>query len=717
MLLPKGDNPIKPGSQRPITCLNVAYKLFTGTVAHILLHHVKHYDLLPIEQKALKAGHRGCFDTVAIDSALAKEAKSDRRNLSMVWLDFQKAFDRVPHKWIKKALKIVSAPKEVKRAVRRVVPLWRTKLELRGPGGEVLKIPVRFKGGIYQGDTLSPLLFGMAIAPLSTALRRGGGFHSKHHEDPITHLVYMDDIKLYEEKAEEAEATLGHVEGVARAIGMQLGAPKCGVVHIKRGKVVRKGGISTRITEVTEVRDSYKYLGVDQLFGERGRQTAKRVSAEYLHRVHMRWRAGLNSRKTVRMHNSYAMGVLRYLCSMTGLTARERTALARKTRKIMIKAKAHHLNASVDPLYIPRKKGGRGLQNVLHTWEQSRVSAALYILKSTDTQLRGVVRAYKEADERGSHNPIAEARAILTQYQMASFGTDWLPPTTVVPLHRIMAELKAKQEKALEDRLRGKQIHGVYRRELESPGVDSKGSSRWLTDGLLMPQTEATIAAAQDGVIHTRAYKARVLRDSCPVECRMCGKGTETLGHILSSCEIHNFGAYKDRHDRVLFLLVKAVMQYLNLKPPKELTKPGGIVKPGVYGTKHREIRVDQVIPTMESIRARRPDLVVIQAREKVIHILDVACCWEPKLLEREKEKRAKYQNLKADMARQYQDKGYKVHVIPVVMGDLGIVKNTRRAIVASELLNQDETDYFLSSAQRETLVQSVKLIKRHMVV
>ena len=265
------------------------------------------------------------------------------------------------------------------------------------------------------------------------------------------------------------------------------------------------------------------------------------------------------------MHNSYGMEVLRYLCSLTGLTVRERIALGRRTRKIMSKAKAHHPNASVDRLYLPRKKGGRGLQSVLHTWEQSRVSAALYILRSTDTQLQGVVRAYKETDLKSSHNPISEARSILAQYQMANHGTEWAPTPTLASIPKVMAKLKLRQEKALEDRLRGKVIHGVFRREMESPGVDRKGTSRWLTDGFLMPATEATVVAAQDGVLHTRAYRTRVLHKHKPgpEQCRVCHSGPETLGHILSSCGVYSFNSYKDRHDRVLFLLVKAVMRHL----------------------------------------------------------------------------------------------------------------------------------------------------------
>ena len=61
-MLPKGEDPTVPGAQRPITCLNVMYKMLTGTLAVILMRHVQHYQLLPPEQKALKKGARGCLD-------------------------------------------------------------------------------------------------------------------------------------------------------------------------------------------------------------------------------------------------------------------------------------------------------------------------------------------------------------------------------------------------------------------------------------------------------------------------------------------------------------------------------------------------------------------------------------------------------------------------------------------------------------------------------
>ena len=55
-MLPKGADPVTQGAQRPITCLNLMYKLLTGALARVLLRHVRNFHLLPPEQKALCKG-------------------------------------------------------------------------------------------------------------------------------------------------------------------------------------------------------------------------------------------------------------------------------------------------------------------------------------------------------------------------------------------------------------------------------------------------------------------------------------------------------------------------------------------------------------------------------------------------------------------------------------------------------------------------------------
>ncbi len=151
---------------RPIACLNTAYKAYTGTLAIMLTQHVEAKRILPAEQKALRKGRRGCLDALVVDAAVAGETKLRRRDLSMGWVDYKKAFDMVPHPWLKQVLKAIRTPREVRKPIGRLIPLWKTIITVSTDEG-LRTIPINLKRGVFQGDSLSPLLFCLSVAPLS----------------------------------------------------------------------------------------------------------------------------------------------------------------------------------------------------------------------------------------------------------------------------------------------------------------------------------------------------------------------------------------------------------------------------------------------------------------------------------------------------------------------------------------------------------------------
>ena len=106
---------------------------------------------------------------------------------------------------------------------------------------------------------------------------------------------------------------------------------------------------------------------------------------------------------------------------------------------------------------------------------------------------------------------MGDARAILGKHGLQLHGTDWDSTTQpLLPIKKICLQLRQRQEQEARARLERKQIHGVFAREVAGGGVDGQSTHKWLTEGLLMPSTEATIVVAQDSVTHTRAYRGRV---------------------------------------------------------------------------------------------------------------------------------------------------------------------------------------------------------------
>ena len=57
---------------------------------------------------------------------------------------------------------------------------------------------VKIKRGIFQEDSLSPLVFVLALIPLSLILRKAKAANElSESKEKINHLLSMDDLKLY----------------------------------------------------------------------------------------------------------------------------------------------------------------------------------------------------------------------------------------------------------------------------------------------------------------------------------------------------------------------------------------------------------------------------------------------------------------------------------------------------------------------------------------
>ena len=166
--------------------------------------------------------------------------KRRKTNLSMAWIDYKKAFDMMPHSWLIECLEIYGAEENTITFLKNTMPNWKTILT----SSETRLAEVNIRRGIFQGDSLSPLLFIVAMISMKSVLERMEvGYHLKKGGIRINHLMFMDDIKLFGRGTKEIDSFVQTVRIVSGDIRMEFGIEKCALVNIQRGKITRTEGI------------------------------------------------------------------------------------------------------------------------------------------------------------------------------------------------------------------------------------------------------------------------------------------------------------------------------------------------------------------------------------------------------------------------------------------------------------------------------------------
>ena len=92
--------------------------------------HCEKNNIVTMEQAGGKAEVLGCTEHLLINKMVSDEVICNRRYISTVWLDFQKAFDSVPHSWLIKALELAKMPTEIINAVKSLTNNWATILRI-----------------------------------------------------------------------------------------------------------------------------------------------------------------------------------------------------------------------------------------------------------------------------------------------------------------------------------------------------------------------------------------------------------------------------------------------------------------------------------------------------------------------------------------------------------------------------------------------------------
>jgi hypothetical protein len=148
-LIQNNENTENPNNYRPVTCLPTIHKLMTSITSRRMQKYMDDENLMPKEQKGCCSGSKGYKDQLLISKAILQECKRRKKNLCMAWIDYQKAFDRVPRSWIIKSLELIGINNKVTSFAKKVMSYWRTHMRLHTENKLIETDDIKIKCGIH----------------------------------------------------------------------------------------------------------------------------------------------------------------------------------------------------------------------------------------------------------------------------------------------------------------------------------------------------------------------------------------------------------------------------------------------------------------------------------------------------------------------------------------------------------------------------------------
>jgi hypothetical protein len=120
---------------------------------------------------------------------------------------------------------------------------WSTKLQQKTNQELMQSRPIKINRGIFQDDSLSPLLSCIVCIPiiLTHELNRSKcGYQVYGTESKINQLLYKDDLKLTGRSEEELINEIKIVKTFSNNIKMEFGLEKCARISLKSGTVHKR---------------------------------------------------------------------------------------------------------------------------------------------------------------------------------------------------------------------------------------------------------------------------------------------------------------------------------------------------------------------------------------------------------------------------------------------------------------------------------------------
>ena len=233
----------KAKNYRPVSLACQLCKLFEKLVRDEMVEHLEANGLLRGTQHGFRKG-RSCLTNLLSFLDRVTEELDDGGSVDVIYLDFAKAFDKVPHQRLLRKLEGYGVSGRLLAWIRGwLLNRWQ-RVGVKGFWSRWRRV----LSGIPQGSVLGPVLFLVFIDDLEEELRSEV-------------LKFADDTKIFgrvdsEGASEDLQRDLDRLVQWSEVWQMRFNVDKCKVMHLGKrnagGSYVMNGGT---LREVNEERD------------------------------------------------------------------------------------------------------------------------------------------------------------------------------------------------------------------------------------------------------------------------------------------------------------------------------------------------------------------------------------------------------------------------------------------------------------------------------
>ena len=714
VFIPKEEGAREVDKFRTISLLNVEGKLFFALKAKRLLTFALANNYIDTSiQKGGIPEVSGCLEHTALLSQLIREAKTEKGNLVVTWLDIANAYGSMPHSLILTALERTHVPERM----RQLVKSYYSDIKIRFTTKEYTTDWQQVEKGIITGCTISVILFAITMTMLVMSVKgETKGPKSTTGQQQQNSRLFMDDITTTTGNLVQTKYLLEKLMEKLKWAGLEIKPGKCRSLVIIKGEISRKSPEinGTPITSITE--KSVKYLGkvYDKSLGDRAQ--IEEVVREVKGTLRKIERCKVPGRYKAWILQHMLLPKLMWPLTIYNVPLTKVNEIQKQLTGKLKKWLGLPRSLSEACLYARTSKLQMPFRELTEEFKAAKTRLLITLQGAEDQCVKGAGVCVDGGRKADTQADIVEAESRLRTQEITGIPNQGKEGLGLKPRKYFSKQEKKEKRRMVVNTVREMEEE---KRMVKMTGLIKQGAPmNWEVPERRVSSRD--IVSMQEGRL---AFLVKSVYDLLPTpenrnrwfsteeRCQLCG-GVGSMAHILSGCPTAlGQGRYRWRHDQVL----KEIAHHVEERRKEGNKHPGtgrtqiSFVKPGEKILKKKretgsyldgsadwrmQVDLDQrlKVPAEVAPTDLRPDLIMVSSTSKRMGVMELTVPSEDRVEVSNEMKRKKYATLQVEGKK----RGWVVEVWAVEVGcrgfpagsmsrflkDLGITGRKKRGVL-----------------------------------